>query len=437
MTATKDSESRRRSPSLTATAGMASYLDSGALVASGFAIGGFYVDPLGLDALTVGALLGLQTLSFATGAIAGGRLGDHLGRRRVLVTSLGVYACGVAVLAGAHHPTTLALGCLLTGLAIGADLPSSLALIAEEAPTRKARSLVIAQLLWLGGLGATGILALALADHGELAGRLLFVHLLIVSLAVLALRVNLPESREWRAARQRADGRTPDHATTAELSEGVTASQPAGLTRSRAAAGGAVSSPAGPDNRTRRMLAPAVIAITAYYTLWNLGANTLGQFRPYLWTQLLAGTERGAALLMLLPLPIAVISGVLFARVADRPRRARWVVAGSLLTAAGWLAVTISPSPVAFSALVICFAAGAAVSGEAMYKIWVHEFVPTLARATVQGTSLAVARVAAAAFALVTPTLALADPRGLFAALCGAQVAATLIAVRLSARSGP
>ena len=57
-------------------AGMASYLDAGALVTSGIAIGGSYAGTLGLDAGTVGALLGLQTLMFALGALCGGRLGD-------------------------------------------------------------------------------------------------------------------------------------------------------------------------------------------------------------------------------------------------------------------------------------------------------------------------------------------------------------------------
>lgn len=401
---------------------MASYLDSGALVASGFAIGGFYVDPLGLDSLTVGSLLGIQTLAFAAGAVVGGMLGDRLGRRKVLIVSLGLYACGVAVLAGAHGVVTLALGCVVTGLAIGADLPSSLALIAEETPTRKARSLVVAQLLWVAGLGATGILALLLADLGELAGRVLFVHLLLISLAVLAMRLNLPESQEWRRARHPAvRRRLPSRAQSPHAEAGAGAS-PSRLTA--------------PWTTPRVLVAPVAVAITAYYTLWNLGANTLGQFRPYLWTQVVGGTERGAAVLVLLAVPIAVVGGLFFSSVADGPRRTRWVVAGSLVTAAGWLTVSVAPTPGGFVALVICFAAGAAVSGEAMYKIWVHELIPTGTRATVQGASLAVARVVAALFAFATPALASARPGALFAGLCAAQVAAAVMATRLSSSAG-
>ena len=435
---------RRRPASLTFTAGMASYLDSGALAASGFAIGGFYVGPLGLDTLTIGVLLGLQTLAFAIGAVAGGLLSDRLGRRRVLLAALFLYAAGVATLAAAQGQATLAVGAILTGLAIGADLPSSLALLSEGTPTRKARSLANSQLLWVTGLGATAAIAFALSSLGETAGRLLFVHLLLVSLIVLGLRMNMPESREWSTARHRADG----HAHHAVLDRGTTtvthatphdqgASDPvdaSGPARPAAATGGSLS-PTPTENTSRSFHIPAaVVAVTAYYTLWNLGANTLGQFRPYLWTQVLGGTSRGAAALILMAVPFAVIGGLMFARLADSPLRGRWVLTASILTTTGWLSVAIWPSQPTFIALVFCFAAAAAVSGEAMYKIWIHDFVPTLSRATVQGTSLAAARVVTAGFALLTPSLARLEPRLVFGVICAAQAAATLIAVQLIAR---
>ena len=129
-------------------AGMASYLDSGALVASGLAIGGFYARGLPLDDAAIGLLLGLQTLAFAIGAVVGGQLGDRLGRRRVLVASIVLYALGVAVLAGAWDTTTLATGVVVSGLAIGADLPTSLAMISEEAPSgSKGRLVAFSQFL--------------------------------------------------------------------------------------------------------------------------------------------------------------------------------------------------------------------------------------------------------------------------------------------------
>src|SRR3954466_12518339 len=97
-----------RRPWKTATlAGMASYLDAGALVTSGIAIGGSYAEPLGLDAGTIGLLLGLQTLMFAVGALCGGRVGDRFGRRRVFTLSLLLYAIGIAMLLIAVAPWLL------------------------------------------------------------------------------------------------------------------------------------------------------------------------------------------------------------------------------------------------------------------------------------------------------------------------------------------
>lgn len=443
MTPSPTRRPRRQRPArLTLTAGMTSYLDSGALSASGFAIGGFYVGPLGLDALTIGALLGLQTLAFAVGAVSGGLLSDRLGRRRVLLTALFAYAIGVALLAAAHAHATLAAGAILTGLAIGADLPSSLALLSEETPTRKARSLAISQLLWVIGLGTTATFAFVLSDLGETAGRLLFVHLLAVSLIVLALRVNLPESREWRTAHHDAHHGAIDSGDS--IVEAPPHDQAGG---SPFGAFGSVgpsavtSAPVGaaPEAITGRSfrMPSVVVVVTAYYTLWNLGANTLGQFRPYLWTHILGGTGRSAAALVLLAVPFAIIGGLMFARLADSPLRGRWLITASILTTAGWLCVAISPSRPTFVALVFCFAATAAVSGEAMYKIWIHDFVPTLSRATVQGASLAAARVVTSGFVLLTPPLARFDPRLLFAVICAASAAAALIAVHIIVRRSP
>jgi len=48
---------------------------------------------------------------------------------------------------------------------------------------------------------------------------------------------------------------------------------------------------------------------------------------------------------------------------------------------------------------------------EAILKVWTQESFPTLLRSTAQGTIVSVARVLAAAIALVTPSLAAAGRR--------------------------
>lgn len=396
-----DTRTRR----LAVVAGMASYLDSGALVVSGLTIGGFYTRGLSLDGTTIGALLGLQTLAFAIGAFAGGRLGDRLGRRRVLVGSLFVYTVGVAALAAATSTATLAVGLALSGLAIGADLPVSLALISEEAPAQLKGTLVaLTQVLWVAGIAVAGILGVLLSDLGVLAGRLMYVHLFVVAVIVLGLRFSMRESREWTTAKRLND--TNREMPTIEVSPSVH----------------------GDADNAARVRTPWTIPLVlgVYYTAWNLGANTLGQFKPYLWVEVMGGTTKGASALILLGIPVALMLSAAFLWIADSPSRHRWMMAGSLISLAGWTAVTVWPSRPTFVVLVVTFVVGASVQGEVAYKIWTQHLIPTLARASVQGATLACARLAAAALAVATPAIATASPRLLFAVLLAGSVVATI-----------
>lgn len=387
---------------------MASYLDAGALVASGLAIGGFYARALPLSDAAIGLLLALQTFAFAVGAVVGGRLGDRVGRRRVLVVSIVLYAVGVAVLAAAWDTTTLAIGVVLSGLAIGGDLPTSLAMISEEAPTgSKGRLVAMSQFLWVVGIATVGALGFLLADLGVTAARLLYLHLLLVALVVLALRWHLKESREWTAARDGDRGELGPHSRNRKFSRG------------RSLAG------------IRGPTASTVLVLGLYYTAWNIGANTLGQFKPYLWIETMGGTPRGASVLILLGLPMGLMLSAAFVVVVDTPSRHRWIMGGTLTSLSGWLVVTVWPTREAFVYLVVSFAAGASMSGEVAYKVLTQQLIPTLSRATVQGATLAVARVAAALAAAVTPLVANESPRVLFGTVLFLSVLATALSARL------
>ena len=149
-------------------AGMASYLDAGAIVTTGIALV-LYSATLGIDPGTLGLLSGLLTLFFAVGAIIGGRLGDRYGRKRVYSVTLILFAVGVGLLAGAVAVPMLFVGVILTGLAIGADLPVSLAMIAEEAPEgKKGKMIVFSGMLWLLGILVPILLSIGVAPLGEL-----------------------------------------------------------------------------------------------------------------------------------------------------------------------------------------------------------------------------------------------------------------------------
>lgn len=403
-----DIKSPTRNPWKTAIlAGMASYLDAGALVTSGIAIGGYYAAALQLSAGTIGSLLGLQTLMFATGALFGGRLGDRFGRRKIFTFSLMLYAVGILLLLMAPGPALLYAGVVATGLAIGADLPVSLALVNEEAPAGKKGTMVVfSSMLWLAGIVAVLVLSSFTGVQGMLGGRILFAHLLVVAVIVLLLRLTLSESAEWAAARRAADTNT-----TAGTTAGSEAIQ---------------------FGRIRELFrAPVVYALLAtglYYATWNLGANTLGQFGAFLWTALAKGEVAQFSQLALLGLPVGFLAGLVFMRVVDRPARHAWFAAGSALIVIAWaLPALLGPSKFTLVAVMLVSGLGNAFAGESIYKVWTQELFPTLLRATAGGVTMAFTRTVAGLAALGTPAFALSHTRLMFGVLFGLMLVAAVI----------
>lgn len=72
----------RRHWMLAVAAGMASFLDSGAIISVGLGLA-LWKKSFGLDVWTVGVLGSTLTLFIAIGALTGGRVADLIGRGRV------------------------------------------------------------------------------------------------------------------------------------------------------------------------------------------------------------------------------------------------------------------------------------------------------------------------------------------------------------------
>lgn len=117
------------------------------------------VAPAALWPVMVAALVGL-----ALGAFASGPLADRVGRRRVLLSSVLVFALFSLLTAFANDITTLAVLRLLAGLGLGAAMPNAVTLTAEFCPQR-ARSVMVTTMFCgftlgsaLGGLVAAQML---------------------------------------------------------------------------------------------------------------------------------------------------------------------------------------------------------------------------------------------------------------------------------------
>src|SRR3954463_14178261 len=190
---------RDRAWRTTVLAGLASYIDAGSIVAGAAGLA-LWAERFELSSGMGGAIgaFSSNAISAGVGALISGWLCDRHGRKRIYQWDLLLYAFGLLWIIFAVSPAMLIGGYVLTGLAVGADIPASWTLISEQAPEgRRARHTGMAQVLW--GLGPLVVLvmAFALADTGLLGIRIVFAHLLVVALVLFWLRRRIPESRRW------------------------------------------------------------------------------------------------------------------------------------------------------------------------------------------------------------------------------------------------
>ena len=169
---------------------MASYLDAGSIVAlaAGLAL---WEEYLLMSSTTVGLLaaLGPNAFGAAIGALVGGRLGDLFGRKRIYQYDLLVYALGTLLIVFSFNLPMLLIGTFIVGVAVGADVPTSLALIGEFSPSKARGKLMgLSQVAWSLGPIVVYVLAFALTSYGVLGSRIVFAHLFVVAIVTWALR---------------------------------------------------------------------------------------------------------------------------------------------------------------------------------------------------------------------------------------------------------
>lgn len=398
ITAT-EKEANRHGWRVAFAAGLASYIDAGAIAGTGTALV-IMQGSLGLEAAQVGQLSALLTIMIAVGAIIGGRLGDRFGRRRVFLVTLTVYVIAALTLAFVPGIAPLYLGLAALGLAAGADLPVSMAMIAESAPENKRGKMVtFSHMLWMAGILGVIVISIFFGNAGTLGAQIIYGHLAVVALIAIVLRWRLPESRVWTESIT-----LPTDDERVDLRSIRTLFSP-------------------------KLIAP-LVATGLFYALVNITANTNGQFSTYLFVNV-AGVDVATASMVGLAILVLSVGGLfIMLRVVDGAGRHRAFVIASILALAGLLTpIVFGVNVVTLLVMGVLGALGGAVAGEPMYKIWSQELFPTQHRSTAQGITIAFARLVAAGVALVTPLIITAGPTLLFVFLFTTSAIAYLIGI--------
>lgn len=388
-TSTANTKGRELNPwYIAAVSGMASYIDSCAIISSGSAFV-IYQTAYGLSDAQFGLLSSGLTFAIALGAIVGGRLGDRYGRKRVFSVTMAFIIAGSLLLTLSSSFAPLLAGVLLMGLGTGSDLPVSLATISEAASNEnRGKLLGLSNLLWTVGIVAAQAIAALVGDWGVLGGKIMFGQICIVSVVILALRMTIPESRVWLEA----------HAA-----EGAGSTQETKVTI---------------GDLVHGRYAKAFIALTLFYALVNLGANTNGQFNTWVNVNVIGMAVSLSAAIQLALFIAQIPLNMVFMKFVDTEKRMPLFYFGMVCFIGSYLIYPIFGfSTMNFVIMMTLNCIGQPFAFEGIMKVWAQESFPTMLRTTAQGTIVAVARFVAAIFGSFTASLISLSPVGAYVGL--------------------
>lgn len=373
-------------------AAMGAFLDGYDLLVIGIALLTLKGD-FGLNSVETGALTAAAFAGMAIGAFFFGSVADRLGRRPMFIVDLLLFVVA-AVLSGLTQNVGQLIALrFVIGIAIGIDMPTSTAILAEFSDDKhRGRNGLFMQAFWfMGGLVATAVGLVLHITIGVSAWRWVLVSGAVPAAVVLILRQGMPETDYWlkvKGARQSGDRA---ESRGADVGGRAGAGQKAGSFK----------------DLLSGAYRKSTIFLTAYWFLANLTGSSLLLYTPSI-AQDSFGLTGTATYLFSGGLSVcyAIALLIIAFKIVDRSGRKK-------VALIGWVGVAVMTVVLAFSGnvtvvMVIAFAIGtillqAAANGP--FWPWSVELFPTRLRGTGQGLASAAGKVGGFVGTAVFPTI--------------------------------
>lgn len=400
----------------TIIASMTSYIDAGSIVA-GAAGMALWQEYLQLTGWQVGLLTACSSnaIGAAIGALIGGVLCDKFGRKFVYTYDLLIYMVGMLfIVFGYNNPTVLftlpelpftvgytmfLFGYLIVGLAVGADVVASWTLIAEQAPAEnRARHCGSAQVFWAVGPAVVLLMQASLGfflgeANGLLANRIVFGHLIIVAFVVWLLRLGMPESDNWKKAKEQ-ERQLIESGKVKRL---------------------------GMINLLSPTNLKTILFLSGVYVVWNWAAGTMGMLLPFIYKNVGGiSNSLSCALTVVLFAASAISTLTIFMALGDRISRrviyfciaSLFVIAWGLFLLPGevyaqyqYTIAGLGTVPLIFVLISVLMGVNNGSGQQAFYQLWCNELFPAHYRASAQGFTFFLARITVGIWTACVPII--------------------------------
>lgn len=347
----------------------------------------------GLTPVWLGLLGGASLFGLFAGALLTGPAADRFGRRPIFAYNMAILgALSLLQVFAASAPQLLILR-LAIGFLLGTDYVVSKALLTEFTPRRtRGRTLGLLSIAWAGGYACAYFVGVYLSSSGPEAWRWMLVTSALPCLAVLPLRLTMPESPLWLCNHGHADRA----AQVVRDKLGSHVAPPA-------------AAPAAPSmqGRWRQLFAPAwrlrTLVACAFFTCQVIPYFAVGTFVSQVMSAMKLQNGYVGGVIYNASLLAGAVAGLL---VVDKLPRRTFLIGSFVVAAAAMLILSVwSGMPAYLMILLFAVFAGLLSAASNLVYVYLPELFPTDLRASGIGVAVAASRMGSAISTFLLPII--------------------------------